>query len=133
MVTSYFLNLIAGNVMNSPDVGALPTTFFVALSTGVPTGDGSDFAEVSGGGYTRVSFGTASEPADGTVSNLFDIEYREATGEWGTVQAFGLYDALEGGNLLMWDVLQPEQTIVSGNQVRFKPGALQFTFRAETA
>lgn len=132
MVTPYFLNLIAGNVMHSSATAALPTTYYVALSTKVPTGTGTDFTEVSGGSYTRIAFGTASEPSDGMVSNLFDIAYQEATGNWGTVQAFGIYDAAEGGHLLTWDVLSTAQTIVTGNQVRFKPGALKLTFKAET-
>lgn len=132
MVTSYFLNLVAGNVMHSASTSSLPASYYVALSTSVPSEDGSGFAEVSGGGYTRGGFGSATEPVDGAVANLFDIEYPEATGDWGTVQSFGLYDAETGGNLLMWDILSPAQTIVSGNQVRFKPSALKFTFRAAT-
>lgn len=133
MVTSYFLNMIAGNVMKSASATALPTAYYVALSTTVPTGDGTNFTEVSGGGYSRGAFGSGSAPSNGLVSNLNDIEYTEASASWGTVKAFGIYDAATGGHLLAWDTLSPEQTIVSGNQVRFKPGALKVTFKAETA
>lgn len=132
MVTSYFLNLVAGNVMHSASISSLPTTYYVALSTTIPNSSGGNFTEVTGGGYSRGLFGTASTPSNGLVSNLNDVEYSEATSSWGTVQAFGLYDAATGGNLLTWNTLSPAQTIVTGNQVRFKPGALKITFKAET-
>lgn len=132
MVTPYFLNLVAGNVMHSASVSALPSVYYVALSTTVPDSSGGNFTEVSGNGYTRGAFGTASSPSNGLVSNLADVEYPEATGSWGTLKAFGLYDAATGGNLLTWNTLTPNQSVVSGNQVRFKPGALQITFKAET-
>lgn len=132
MVTTYFLNLIAGNVMRSASAAALPTAYYVALSTAIPTEDGTGFSEVSGGGYVREPFGTGSEPTSGLVSNLTDVEYPESTDTWGTIKAFGLYDAATGGNLLAWDVISPEQTVVNGNQVRFKPGALKISFEAKT-
>lgn len=133
MVTPYFLNLIAGNVMHSPSTVALPAMYYVALSTTVPTdNDGTGFAEVSGGAYTRGSFGTGSTPNNGLVTNANDVEYPECTANWGGIKAFGLYDAATGGHLLTWDRLKNEQSVVVGNQVRFKPGALKITFASDT-
>lgn len=132
MITPYFLNLIAGNVMHSASVASLPETYYVALSTVIPTGDGSNFAEVTSSDYARGTMSAGSAPSNGSVGNLSDVEYQEATSDWGTVKAFGLYDAAEGGNLLAWNTLSFAQTIVPGNQVRFKPGALAISFQAET-
>ena len=70
----------------------------------------------------------SAEPVDGMAANAVDIEFPECTANWGTVKAFGLYDAVSGGHLLSWDALKTEQTIVAGNQVRFKPGTLKITF-----
>lgn len=129
MVTSYFLNLIAGSVMHSPSM-SLPSNYYVALSTSVPSADGTGFTEVSGGGYARGEFGSGSSPNGGIVSNENDIEFRECTTDWGLIKAFGVYDAANGGNLLMYDAVTPNQNVVSGNQVRFKPGTLKLTIRA---
>ena len=132
MVTPYFVKLVAGNVMHSASVDSLPATYYVALSTTVPADDGPGFTEVSGGSYARAVFGPGSVPEDGLVSNLNDIEYQECTESWGVVKAFALYDTAIGGNLLTWDKLNTPQTVVAGNQVRFKPGALKTTFSADT-
>lgn len=129
MVTSYFLNLIAGSVMHSPSM-ALPKNYFVALSTTVPSQDGTGFTEVTGGAYARGSLGAGSTPSDGVVSNSTDVEFQECTANWGTIKAFGIYDAATGGNLLMFDEVTPNQSVVTGNQVRFKPGSLKLTIRA---
>ena len=129
MVTPYFLNLIAGSVMHSPSM-TLPSNYFVALSTTVPAQDGTGFTEVTGGAYARGSMGTGSAPSDGVVSNSADVEFHECTADWGTVKAFGIYDAATGGNLLMYDKVTPNQSVVTGNQVRFKPSALKLTIRA---
>lgn len=131
MVTPYFLNLIAGNVMHSASVSALPNAYFVALSTTVPDESGDGLTEVSGGGYSRGALQDGSTPENGLVSNLTDVEYPEAASEWGTVKAFAIYDAATGGNLLAWDLVEPEQTVVTGNQVRFKPGALKLSLSAD--
>lgn len=132
MVTPYFLNLIAGNVMHSASVSALPSVYYVALSTTIPDENGDGMTEVSGGGYSRGVLQDGSAPDGGVVGNLTDVEYPEAASAWGTVKAFGIYDAASGGNLLAWDLVQPEQTVVTGNQVRFKPGALKLSLSAET-
>lgn len=129
MVTSYFLNLIAGSVMHSPSM-TLPANYYVALSTTVPTQDGAGFTEVTGGAYARSAIGTGSAPTGGVVSNANDVEFQECTANWGTVKAFGIYDAVTGGHLLMYDEVTPNQSIVVGNQVRFKPGALKLTIQA---
>ena len=129
MVNPYFLNLIAGSVMHSPSM-ALPTNYFVALSTTIPAQDGTGFTEVTGGAYARGTMSAGSAPSNGVVSNSADVEFQECTADWGTIKAFGVYDAATGGNLLMYDEVTPNQSVVTGNQVRFKPGALKLTIRA---
>lgn len=128
MVSTYFLNLVAGNVMHAEATAALPETYYVALSTTIPNEDGSNFTEVTGGAYVRMPYGKCSAPIDGRVCNLDDVEYPECEADWGTVLAFGLYDAVTGGNLLAWNQVSPPQLITLGAQARFKPEALKITF-----
>jgi hypothetical protein len=94
---------------------AMPSkpTAYVALFTAVGSDDGTGFTEVSGNGYTRaVTAGADWNSASGTspslISNVNTISFPASTGAgWGTVIAFGLYDASTSGNLLFWDYLGP--------------------------
>jgi len=91
---------------------AMPSkpTAYIALFTAVGTDAGSGFTEVSGGSYARVAtagadWNAASGTGPSTISNVNTITFPAATGSWGTVIAFGLYDAASSGNLLAWDYL----------------------------
>lgn len=50
-------------------------------------------------------FGNASGTAPSTAASAAALSFAEATANWGTVIAWGLYDAATGGNLLGWDFL----------------------------
>jgi hypothetical protein len=87
-------------------------TAYVALFTTAPTDDtGTSAVEASGGSYARVStaaadWNAASTTTDPTtISNANAITFATATAAWGTVVAWGLYDAATAGNLLYWDWL----------------------------
>lgn len=94
-------------------------TAYAALFTTAPTDDtGAGAIEVSGGAYARVAttagtagtWGAASTTTDPTtISNNGTgtpaIIFPTAAANWGTVVAFGLYDAATAGNLLAWDWL----------------------------
>jgi hypothetical protein len=91
---------------------AMPTlpTAYIALFTAVGSDAGTGFTEVSGGAYARVATSGAtwaapSGSAPSSISNAAAITFPQATANWGTVIAFGLYDAPTGGNLLDWDYL----------------------------
>jgi hypothetical protein len=82
-----------------------PTNIHVALFTVAPTDSGGG-TEVTGGSYARVqvtnnatNFPAASA---GLKQNGTAITFAQATADWGTVVAFGLFDASTSGNLLYW-------------------------------
>jgi hypothetical protein len=54
---------------------------------------------------TFSAFGTPSGTAPATITNTAAITFAQATASWGTVIAWGLYDALTSGDLLMWDFM----------------------------
>lgn len=86
---------------------SLPTAY-VALFTAVGTDAGTGFTEVTGGSYARVAtaasdWNSASGSAPSQITNAGTITFPTATADWGTVIAFGLYDASSGGNLMAWD------------------------------
>lgn len=51
------------------------------------------------------AFGQSTGSAPSVITNAAAITFAAATGSWGNVVAFGLYDASTSGNLLAWDYL----------------------------
>ncbi len=104
--------------------------FTDALTTSHASGTGT---EVSGGSYARVAvantaaaWGTPATSGAGPsqASNVAAVNFVTPTGSWGTVNQFGVWDAVSGGNLLYWGDLTTAQTIASGNTVSFAISAL---------
>lgn len=103
----------------------MPTTVYVGLSTGSFNDDNSG-TELTGNNYSRqsVSFGAA---ASGTASNDAAVEFSAATGSWGVVSHFGLFDAASSGNLLIHGALTASKTIESGDILKLAVGDMDIT------
>jgi len=103
-----------------------PSNIYVALSTTDPTDSGSGISEPSGGSYARKSTAPADWDAavSGTVDNANAITFVEATGSWGAITHFALYDALTGGNMLAHGALTTSKIIDDGDVASFAAGDL---------
>jgi len=99
-----------------------PSAIYVALSTGSFNDDASG-TELSGSGYSRkaITFGTASS---GSIASNSAVEFDTATGSWGSVGFFGLYDASSGGNLLYHGAFSSAKTIATGDILKIASGSL---------
>jgi hypothetical protein len=107
-------------------LGTAPTPY-IALYTANPS-DAGGGTEVTGGSYARVSSaGKWAAPSAGSVSNNAEIAFATASAGWGTVTAFGLFDAVSGGNLLRWAALGASKAVDSGDTARFASSTLTFT------
>jgi len=106
-----------------------PPTIYVGLSTADPLDNGSGLAEPSGNGYTRVQTSGASwtTASGGSLSNASDITFPQATGSWGTITHFALFDAASAGNMLAHGALSQSKTITSGDTAKFAAGDLDVT------
>jgi len=102
-----------------------PSNVYLGLSTG-SLGDDDSGTELTGNNYSRVSvsFGAA---ASGTMSNDAAIEFAAATGSWGSVSHWGLYDASSAGNLLVHGSFTTAKTIASGDVLKIATGDLDIT------
>ena len=102
-----------------------PSNVYLGLSTG-SLGDDNSGTELTGNNYSRVSvsFGNA---ASGTMSNDAAIEFAAATGSWGSVSHWGLYDASSSGNLLVHGSFTTAKTIASGDVLKIATGDLDIT------
>jgi len=103
-----------------------PPTIYVGLSTADPGDDGSGLAEPSGNGYARVETSAAdwNTASGGALDNANDITFPEATGSWGTITHFALFDAATGGNMLAEGALSASKAIDSGDTAKFAAGDL---------
>jgi hypothetical protein len=113
-----------------------PTTLYLSLHTANPTDTGSG-AEVSGGSYARKSVANSSSEwsSDGTglTSNVNTQTFPTATGSWGTLTHFGVWDAASSGNLLIYGALNSSAVIGSGQVFSFNPGEVDITFASMTS
>lgn len=104
----------------------MPTTVYVGLFTAAPddTGGGT---EVSGFGYARQAItSTMSSSSNGSQSTNADIiRFGPASGaDWGTITHCALFDALSGGNMLMWSALDASVFVGDGNAFEFDVASL---------
>ena len=127
--SDYLENKLLDHVLGNVAYTA-PTTVYVALYTVAPADSGGG-TEVSGGGYARVAVANNSTnwPAasGGSKSNGVDITFPTATADWGTVVAFGIFDASTGGNLLYWATLTTSKSVLNGDTAKFSAGSITIT------
>lgn len=102
-----------------------PAAVYVALFTTDPTDAGSG-TEVSGGSYARQA-ATFGAPSNGASTTTADIQFPQATGSWGTITHFGVYDASSSGNLLYHGALTASKTIETGDVFKIASGSLTVT------
>jgi hypothetical protein len=95
-------------------------TLYVGLSTADPGNTGSTLAEPSGNNYARVAVASTdwNAAASRQKTNKNAIIFPAASGSWGTVSYFCLFDALTAGNLLASGAISPAQAVVSGNTMQ---------------
>lgn len=105
---------------------AVPTNIYVALYSVAPT-DAEGGSELSGSGYARKVCNTWDGAAGGATANTGAITFAQATGDWGEVVAFGIFDAITGGNFLAWADLTVSKTILNGDTAEFAAGELDVT------
>lgn len=123
-MSDYLENEILDHILGT-GAYTMPTTVYVGLSTG-SFGDDNSGTELSGSGYARqsISFGAA---ASGTASNDAAVEFPAATGSWGTVSHFGIYDAASSGNLLIHGALTASKVIATGDILKIAIGDMDIT------
>lgn len=121
MITDYhgsrLLNLDFNNAAYTP-----VATWYVGFR-----GNG---VELSGNGYARIALtaNTTNFPTVSvkTITNGVEFDTPQASGgDWGQADEVGLWDALSGGNLRYYDLLDAPFTLLNGRVRTFAVGALQ--------
>jgi hypothetical protein len=122
------LNHVLGGTVLTP-----PATIYIALYTATPS-DAGGGTEVVGGSYTRLAitnnatnWPAASGTTPTTKSNGVAFTFPAATADWGLIVAFGIFDAVSGGNLLYWGPLNANKSVLNGDTADFAAGSLLIT------
>lgn len=116
---------LASQVLESTLRGAsftTPAAIYMALYTTSPSISGGG-VEVSGGNYLREAV-TFAPSASGQAVSAADVIFPIASTDWGTIVAYGLFDALSAGNLLYFSVLSSPRAVLTNDQVKFPAGQL---------
>jgi len=119
--TNYLETALINHVLRNTAFSS-PTTVYVGLFLVAPTESGGG-TEVSGGAYARQSV-TFTAPSPDSTANDADVTFPIATGDWGTIVAFALFDAPTAGNMLYFANLTASREILTSDQFRFPAGQL---------
>lgn len=124
MLTTYFLKCISEDIFKHQEDSTIPYDFYIALSSTTPSIDGTGVTEPTvDTGYARaqvdnsiITFDVADE--SNVVFNHVKIYFPESIKPWSGITHYAIFDASEGGNLLMFGALNatvdvPIKTIVS--------------------
>lgn len=110
---------------------AQPTDIFVALSTADPTDAGTGIAEPVGNGYARIDtaptdWNAATGTAPVATTNATTLTFAQASGAWGDITHFALFDALTAGTFLGSGLVNAGTpvTVASGDTPEFAAGSL---------
>lgn len=103
-------------------------TYYLGLFTATPS-ESDVGTEVSGGAYARqtVTFNAPVEGDPSYITNAAVVEYPTATARWGTVVAWGVYDAATGGNLIWYGSLSVSKELSANDTILIHAGELKLT------
>ena len=99
-----------------------PSAVYLGLATG-SIGDDASGSELTGNNYSRkaITFASASS---GSIASNASVEFDPATGSWGSVSHWGIFDASSSGNLLSHGSFTSAKTIASGDILKVASGSL---------
>ncbi len=130
MNTTYFKNCIMGNLFRTATGTALPTNYYIGLSSTQPTANGTGVTEPSTNntGYARVRLSSLTAPTNGVIKNASAISFPESTADWFPPSSpalyYVIYDAQSGGNLLMYNQLTASRIIETNTIATIKANSL---------
>lgn len=105
-----------------------PTNLYLALSTADPLDTGAGIAEPSGNNYARAQCNTSWAAASNrAVSSNADITFNQASGSWGTITHWALFDEVTGGNMLAHGDFTASKVVGTGVTPKVISGNLTIT------
>lgn len=128
-ISNYLENKLLDHVFGTAAY-TQPSHIYVALSTADPGDDGAGLAEPSENGYARKAHDSWDEAASRLTENTGVVTFNAATGSWGEITHYALFDALTGGNMLAHGALATAKQVVSGNTPSIADGEIEVSFNS---
>lgn len=129
-LTNVSLPVVLDALFGKVTPSTVPATLYYALFTATPNAAGGG-TEVSGGSYARVAVTNNTTNFPNTASqnktNGTAITWPTSTAAWGTIVAWGVYDASSGGNLWAYGPVT-SVTMNNGDSITFAIGQFDLTF-----
>ena len=129
-LTNYTENKLIDHIFRTASF-VKPAGLYIGLIIAATDLEAGSVTEVTGAGYARI----ARAPLDanwnatttnGITANTASLQFPAATADWGTVTHFGIWDAVTGGNLLIYARLTNDRTITNVTTPSFAANALTF-------
>jgi len=108
---------------------SVPANIYVALSTANPTDAGTGIAEPSDG-YARVVMNSWDAAASRATENTNQITFAQASGDWGTITHWAIFDAITDGNFLAHGDFTASKTCPIGTNLYVAAGDIDVVFSA---
>ncbi|NIT58632.1 MAG: hypothetical protein GWN00_21115 [Aliifodinibius sp.] len=105
-----------------------PSTVYLALSTADPGDDAAGISEPVGNNYSRKAI-TFDAAASRLINQTSTVTFDQATGSWGTISHWAIYDASSGGNMMAHGSLSASKAVVSGNTPSVAAGEVDISFK----
>lgn len=105
-----------------------PPTIYIALSTADPGDSGGTIAEPVGNGYARKAHAAWNAAATRAIDNNGVITFAQASGAWGTITHYAIFDHLTAGNMLAHGSLSVGKAVVNGNTPSIATTEISVTF-----
>ena len=122
-LTNYAEDLFLMHIFVSAQTA--PSAWYLAFHKADPTEFGTG-TECSGGGYARTAI-TFAAASGRTITQTGDVDFPSASGSWGTITHYSIWDAQTVGNMLAYGALSTSKSVTTGNQPTVADGQVVIT------
>ena len=105
-----------------------PPSIYIGLGTGAS--DTGLTGEPSSDGYARKAHASWNTATGRAIDNNGVITFAQASGSWGTMTHYAIFDAITAGNMLGWGELNVSKSIVNGNTPSIADEEIEVSFSA---
>lgn len=126
-LSDYAEELFLNHIFNTSQTA--PSAWYLALYTATPSDAGGGTECTVANGYIRkaIDFSAASSR---TITQNGAVNFNTASGSWGTVTNWGIFDAESAGNLLAWGDFNAGKAIGNGNTPSVADASIVITVSA---
>lgn len=127
--SNYLENVLLDHVLKNTAY-TVPANLYLGWSTADPGESAGGLAEPVGNNYARALANSWSAASGRATSNSASALSNVASGSWGTLTHWSLFDAITSGNMLVYSTMTASRTITAGQALSCAIGDLGISFDA---